>query len=806
VTATGERTTPSRDGGRRVRSASRVARPPRASRGRLTTASALLVSGYYATLAVVSTLLAMASLGMFSRPLAVPLVYSGDAISGGAQIKGTLENGWYEHNPALGAPFGQNLHDFPTADNLQFALARVIGVVVDDWASVYNLCFLVSFPLTAMAAAWFIRTVGGGRVAAFVFGLLYAFTPYHFIHGQPHLALSMLFVVPLFSAVILRALGDGPVWGRRETGRWANPLTWATPKTLGVLAILALTGSTSSYYAVFGLILMSVAVLVLLLRRRWRRTGGAVVAMLGLIFFMLLNMAPDILYARSVPASPAAFARQPLESEVYALKLASLVFPVPWHRIHSFSEFRLHYDSTFANPGESATLGVVAALGFVFLMALPLVVTLMRRPVADDGPFGRTQQHLSLLTFVAFLFGTTGALGTLFAIFLSSEIRAWNRIVVYLALFALAAMALHFDTGRRWLVARVSARWAGRGSTATLGRRAGALTAVCAVTVAAVGLWDEAAPPSWTSNTGAEVGEWNEDAAYVDAIEAEVPKGTAIFEMPAMQFPESPPIWDMHDYDPLRPYLHSTDLSWSYGGLKGRPRSDWQLAVSGLPTLRQLVALAASGFGGIHLDRFGFPGHDPGELEDDLRALFGDPITGADGRFEFFDMTAFAASLKDDYSQNELDSIRRHTVRQPTFYWQPGFGGPQVPDATGHLVLAGKSAAPSAVIDNPGGPIEMKLTFTIQAVGAAGYPADVRVTWPDGEEQAVRLADSGGTEVTHTFTAEHGQQTLSLRGDGMTAVNLIDLVLRDPGLYFDLRGTAGDLAAEQAAQRDDERP
>jgi len=815
VTATGERLAPVREGaGHRVRSSSRVSRPGRHDRQRRLTG--LVVTAYYATLAVVSTLLAMASLGMYNRPLDVPIVYNGDAISGGAQIKGTLENGWYEHNPSLGAPFGQNMHDFPMADHTQFVLARLFGLFVDEWSSVYNLCFLATFPLTALAAAWFARVLGVSRPSAFVLGLLFAFTPYHFIHGQPHLALSMLFVVPLFSALVLKALADRALWGQRAGGAWWNPLSWATPATFGVLAILVLTGSTSSYYAVFGLILMSVAVVVLLFRRKVRRAVGAAVAMLGLIFVMLVNMAPDMLYARSLPASPAAFARLPVESEVYTLKLAPLLFPAPWHRIDAFSRFRMHYEGTFPNTGESPTLGIIAALGFVYLLALPFLVMLRRQSIRDDGPLGQTQQHLSLLTLVAFLFGTTGGLGTLFALFVSPDIRGWARIVVYLALFGLAAMALHFDAGVRWLSKRAEGRREKRDSGSTSFRRAPsllgpmearavAIAAVTAIGVGSIGLLDEVAPPSWTSNNDAAIDAWNNDAAYVSQIEAKVPSGTSVFELPSMQYPESPPISDMNDYDPLRPYLHSTDLKWSYGGVKGRPRADWQLGLGGLSPSRLVVALGASGFGGIHLDRFGFPNHDTGELEQDLSHLLGKPIVSPDGRFAFYDMTEFNQRLEQSYSTSELASIRRHTVRQPVFYWQPGFTGPLTPDGNGHMVLVGRSASPTAIVDNPGGPIPMKLVFTVTAVGATEFPRDVDITWPDGQHETVQLPDAQGVEVTHSFTAQPGQATLALRGEGMTTINLLDLVLRDPGLHFELRGRAGELAAEQRVESTSER-
>ena len=45
----------------------------------------------------------------------VPIEDGYDGRGSAATIKGVLENGWWLHNPYLGAPFGQNVHDFPAS-------------------------------------------------------------------------------------------------------------------------------------------------------------------------------------------------------------------------------------------------------------------------------------------------------------------------------------------------------------------------------------------------------------------------------------------------------------------------------------------------------------------------------------------------------------------------------------------------------------------------------------------------------------------------------------------------------------------
>lgn len=738
----------------------------------------------YVAQAVLSGLIAYRILGFMGRPFAVPLVYRSDALAGGSQVKATLEGGWYETNRLLGAPYTQNLHDFPVADNLQFALAKTFGLFSDQWGAVYNACYLVTYPLTAMAAMWFLRVVGARLASSFFMGLLYAFTPYHFFHGQPHLALSMLFVVPLFAALLFKIVDERPIWVRRPGTRWFNPLGHLTATSLGTVAILVLIGSTSSYYSVFGLILMSVAVVVSALRRNFALSGHGVVAMGVLIAVMIANMAPDILYQRSEGASPAAFAREPLESEMYAFKLAGLVLPVPWHRIVSFAEFRSDYNATFPLPSESPALGAVAAAGFLYLLLLPLVVAVVRRRLQVHGPFGRSQRILSLFAVVAFLCGTIGGFGTLFALFVSPDIRAWNRIIVYLALFSLASVALLVDAGLGWLDKRRSGLRPAVGRVLAVG--------VCGV-IALGGLYDATPPRKWNADP-AVLRAWGNDVDYVARIEERMPKGSSIFELPVMAFPESEPIHRMEDYEAIRPYLHSSRLRWSYGGVKGRPQADWQTAAAEMDTPVLMTAVAAAGFTGLHVDRFGYGRGAVRELEDQLDELFGRPIVSRNKRFVFYDMRDFAAAAEQAYGATEWERIGEHLVDVPHFYWQSGFQNPGRPDDKGRLRLIGSVPAPEGIIDNPGAPLPMRFSFTVGAVGVK-TPTTVTLGWPDGSRETVRVGPAG-TAVEREVVIPSGESRLTLTGVvGALSVNLFDFTMVDPVLAdLEVRGPAAPLA------------
>ena len=95
--------------------------------------------------------------------------------------------------------------------------------------------------------------------------------------------------------------------------------------------------------------------------------------------------------------------------------------------------------------------------------------------------------------------------------------------------------------------------------------------------------------------------------------------------MPYQTFPETGNVFQMENYGPLRGYLHSKTLRWSYGAMKGREADAWIRALADRPIDEQVDLAARSGFGAVYVDRRGFA--DSGAAaEAKLRAKLGPPL------------------------------------------------------------------------------------------------------------------------------------------------------------------------------------
>jgi phosphoglycerol transferase len=154
--------------------------------------------------------------------------------------------------------------------------------------------------------------------------------------------------------------------------------------------------------------------------------------------------------------------------------------------------------------------------------------------------------------------------------------------------------------------------------------------------------------------------EYINDAEFVDQIQTAVPAGAMIFQLPYVQFPESPEIYGMRDYELFRGYLHSRTLRWSYGAMKNREDDVWQRKVAGLPIGEFVQTLGFAGFSGIYLDRYGYEDKGLAILKDLSNALEVKPLTSRDGRLVFFNMTDYDKRLREKYS--EVDWRRKEDL------------------------------------------------------------------------------------------------------------------------------------------------
>jgi len=597
------------------------------------------------------------ALQLWRADLGIPLYYGAqsDLMLHCMLAKAMIQNGWYMHNPHLGAPGVQNMLDFPMPDALHFLLTKVISWLTGSWGAAVNIYFLLGFVANAWSMLAVLRYFKIARAPAVVTAVLFAFLPYHFYRSENHLHFSAYFVIPLAGIMLLWIMLDESLFVPVRRGRFLI-LPAPTRKGIAALIICGVLGSSGVYHAFLTILLLVAAGLYRVFdERALHRVAAAGILSAAIVTTVALNLLPNMVHILVDGRNPEVAVRVPSEAETYALKLTQLILPVTGHRIPRMAAAKAAYNGssgTFPiSEGDGSALGICFAMGFCFLL-----LTLIGR-----YPWPRHRKLIDSvgpLNLCAFLIGTVGGVGSIIALTVSPEIRAYARLGIYIAFFSALALAAVLD--------EILARWAGSRVRVWFFH-----AALAAILVG--GLLDQTTladvPPYDVARQ-----QYGNDAEFAERAERLLPPGTMVLQLPYARFPEYPPPGIMYHYDHLRPYLHSTSLRWSFGALKGRYWDAWERDLSAQPVADMVDSACAAGFGAIYVDRNGYA--DRGAV---IQAALGGmgltPIESGDRRFWLYNIGPYSQRLQSQLGSQEWSRAREATLNPPELRWVPEFSG-----------------------------------------------------------------------------------------------------------------------------------
>lgn len=470
--------------------------------------------------------------------LAYPYKYSGDGLSHSWMAQRAIE-GWIFENPRSGYPFGSNFMDYPGSDSGNLLVLKLLGLVTTNYQSTLNLFFLLSFPTAFVTSFCVLVAIGLNKTLSFSASFLFVFQSFHFTRIE-HMFYLWYFVIPLFYYVGFKIF-------------FAPPIATSNPKNFWfkLLIFLCFMGLASFgvYYAIFGIIILSTATLGNLARNQTTNAMyPGLVAILLIIVGVMINIGPNILNKKINGANPEVAIRSNVEAEIYGFKFMQLIMPRGGHRNPKLAAISHEYHSTspLINENWTASIGLIGSIGY-FILSFFLIAKLSSSTVDERMSF------LSLLLFILFMFGTIGGLGSLFSSTISSSIRGWNRISIFIAFGSLAGTFLFIQI----FINRYS------------NKNQKAISTIFALVLCVFGLYDQTTKANINLNIQTKKA-FLQDRTFVQQIESSLPKGSAIYQLPYLKFPEGEPVNKLQIYDLVSGFLHSKNLKWSFGGMKGR--------------------------------------------------------------------------------------------------------------------------------------------------------------------------------------------------------------------------------------------
>lgn len=563
-----------------------------------------VVSKYLFCLTLMLILLgAFSGLSYFS--FASPLFYAYDGVFSLGIVKGILENHSIWLNPHLGFPNGYIGYDFPMTESFHVLLIMLLGSIFGhEPIIITNLFYLLSFVLAAWSSLWVLRYYKLSYPLALAGAIVFTFLPYHFYRSTMHLFLSSYFTIPLWCAVITTIYQTGRI--KLHSNNFLN--------VLFILLLSYVLSSTGIYYTFFGcFFLICVAVIA------WseKRTSAAVISLIMItlaIFFTILQLAPSILYHVQHGANPLAAVRSPAQTEIYGLRIAHLLLPPEYSRINFLANISNRYNQIFVsglNESVYSHLGIISSIGFILL----LLMIFIPRKFPDNDRL----KLISRLNLLAVLFATTSGFAVLFSFFVTDMIRSVNRISVFIAFFAIL-MVLYL---LQFIISKFRLHFTGRW-----------LISIGLLTLASADQIDSSSFDNRKNIMPAA-----SDKYFVTDIEQNLPRGSAVFQLPYMDFPEPQVIpGTMGTYEPMSLSLYSRDIYWNYGATRGRAIDNWDKATAELPTKAMLVKLKSAGYNGLVVDLNGYSDKGQKLVQELNIELGGIGFTSLDKHYLFYSL------------------------------------------------------------------------------------------------------------------------------------------------------------------------
>ncbi len=311
--------------------------------------------------------------------------------------------------------YAATLLHYPTGVDLRFqtmapfnGLATLPVQLTLGLLPAYNAAVLLSFVLGGygayLLALYALRATPHAprftlHASAFLAGVVFAFSPYHFAHTLGHLQLIALQWIPFYVLFLIRGLdrhAPSPIHAPR------SPL----PDALKAGLFLILVGLVDWYYVMYCLIFTAFALAIYLVRRRLSWRGVGVVAGAGAIFGLALSplLLPMIQAARSW--SGASLLRGYEETLALSADLLAFVTPQVFHPL--WGEWALARSASFtATPSEYT---VFAGFTVLALCGIALLATRTRRTAShrkdwqsSSSPSARPGLYLLCAAFFALL-------------------------------------------------------------------------------------------------------------------------------------------------------------------------------------------------------------------------------------------------------------------------------------------------------------------------------------------------------------------------------------------------------------------
>ncbi|GFH91372.1 hypothetical protein IMSAGC002_02628 [Lachnospiraceae bacterium] len=590
--------------------------------------------------AIVTLLAVFIVFRIWERDIYVPISYQNDGLGAVATIKGVIEGNWIWDRPYWSAPYGETTYLVDYI--LPAIIVKVITLFSKNAALVDNIFWLLTYLLTMITTYGLLRNLKV-RYSLAIFGsVIYNFLPYHYFRIE-HFWLCGCYVIPLALWIILEGM-DFIEYKKNSISIGK----YFIPKNVVINILFAIIiGLNGIYYSIFSIILILISSFIVSMNKkkyiyfvRSLLYSGFIMLPICTYYFL-----PSIFLDGGKTLTAVEATRNVGEIELYGLKISSLFFPVQGHRISAFADFTKKYSEMLGirNEAFTVTLGLIMSIGLI-VSILSLFFNYI------GGKRRNTIIKLGQLNVIILLIACTGGMAHYIGIFLTSSIRCYNRMSIFIALNAVIVVCVLIEE----LFRKISINCI--------------IEYIIIAALMVIGIWDQTSDSfsqyslfnpekneyQWSYKEKEQ--EYHELNKYFDNIENIVGAGATIYQMPQMAYYGG----DNIPFVKMKGYICSKNLKWTY--------SEWYPAYKEwLNILEQkepetfLKTIAMMGITGVLIDKESYA------TEDEFQTVYKgiknlcneEGYVDSSGNLYFFDITKYSENYLSKFSQDEMEINRK---------------------------------------------------------------------------------------------------------------------------------------------------
>lgn len=651
--------------------------------------------------ALLSAIISISVYHLWGTDLRVPISgYRSDSLGVLLELKNYVRGGSVHHFVIYGEPYADSYIASFGDSSCPMPLLKLIWKLTGSVEEAVNIHAVLNSILLSLALFWVCTRLGVRNVFSMVVGVAYGNLSYFVLGANTVLLIyGACFYIPLFCYILIELMRSDSV------------LHKLAPKdAFFILAVMLYMGMNSAYYAFLAMILLAFTTLYVLFVKKdidsimfsflsfiaigmgivsytmpaILKSAGAVgivlkmgytlqvlivlasVVVLGALAallkrirgFLTLKKIYGILFGflciggiaymilwKYTDYVGAYEGRSLVDVQLGSLKAGSMVLPAV-NSVFGLGRSILGAITDIDNlhASDIAEIGVLAGVGFIYSV-------IMVFQYGKKSPKEEVLKICGLMNSFILVVAIKGGLSLVIGAFITTGIRVYSRMCVFLAVFGLISTAILMDRVVDSIkkVSRASVRYS------LCAVAAGVLGGVLMMSVPTDFIYKGMYGFVGYEQRKSEYDEWQR---YVGAIEQHVPEGSMILELPTR-------VDDTHRgelmtvgraYELSIPAVVSETTFWNEGG---KIKKTINNIFENNSNMEELLTLACvSGYDGIYIDTMMYHDDSYMQLINALGQMLGEPLICNENRRYFYDLSDYDRMLHKQYSDSELEMIK----------------------------------------------------------------------------------------------------------------------------------------------------